>query len=119
MYGIRGNALGWIRTFLGNRTQSVVLDGEESDSIPVTQAMCWVDSVPYLHKRLARSCYFQTPTASSRHCRFTTAGSKDGRVLQIDLDSLSVWEAKYDTEFNISECQVVRLAENSLRCQIR
>ena len=38
-YGIRGNALNWIRAFLGNRSQTVVLDGEESGSVPVTSGM--------------------------------------------------------------------------------
>ena len=32
-YGIRGHALAWIRALLGNRSQTVVLDGEESDNI--------------------------------------------------------------------------------------
>ena len=35
-YGIRGQVLGWVRAFLGSRSQRVVLDGEESESIPVT-----------------------------------------------------------------------------------
>ena len=34
-YGIRGKLLSWIQAFLGNRSQRVVIDGEESDSIPV------------------------------------------------------------------------------------
>ena len=38
-YGIRGNALNWIRAFLGNRSQTVVLDGEESGSAPVTSGV--------------------------------------------------------------------------------
>ena len=38
-YGIRGNALNWIRAFLGNRSQTVVLDGEESGSVPVTSGV--------------------------------------------------------------------------------
>ena len=38
-YGIRGKALGWLRAFLGNRSQSVVLDGEESESVPVTSGV--------------------------------------------------------------------------------
>ena len=39
-YGIRGrHALGWIPAFLGNRSQSVVLDGEESESVPVTSGV--------------------------------------------------------------------------------
>lgn len=38
-YGIRGQVLGWIRAFLGSRSQRVVLDGEESESIPVTSGV--------------------------------------------------------------------------------
>ncbi|MCG8075582.1 MAG: hypothetical protein JAY75_05000 [Candidatus Thiodiazotropha taylori] len=39
LYGIRGSTLNCIRTFLGNRTQTVVLDGEESRSVPVTSGV--------------------------------------------------------------------------------
>ena len=38
-YGIRGTALAWIRAFLGNRSQMVVLEGEESGSVPVTSGV--------------------------------------------------------------------------------
>ena len=34
-YCIRGKVLSWIQTFLGNRSQRLVIDGEQSDSIPV------------------------------------------------------------------------------------
>ena len=36
---IRGNALAWIRAFLRNRSQTVVLDGEESGSVPITSGV--------------------------------------------------------------------------------
>ena len=38
-YGIRGNALSCIRAFLGDRSQTVVLEGEESGSVPVTSGV--------------------------------------------------------------------------------
>ena len=38
-YGIRSKALSWIRAFLGNRSQTVVLEGEESESVPVTSGV--------------------------------------------------------------------------------
>ena len=38
-YGIRGTALSWIRAFLGYRSQTVVLEGEESGSVPVTSGV--------------------------------------------------------------------------------
>ena len=35
--------------------------------------------------------------------------TEDGKVLQNDLDRLSVWEDRWDMEFNPSKCQVVRV----------
>ena len=32
-YGIRGQVLSWVRAFLGSRSQQVVIDGEESESM--------------------------------------------------------------------------------------
>ena len=37
-YGIRGSGLAWIRV-LGSRSQQVVIDGKESESIPVTSGV--------------------------------------------------------------------------------
>ena len=38
-YGIRRATLRWIQAFLGNRRQKVVVEGEESDSVPVTSGV--------------------------------------------------------------------------------
>jgi hypothetical protein len=38
-YGIRGPTLSWIRAFLSGRTQTVVLEGESSDTVPVTSGV--------------------------------------------------------------------------------
>ena len=47
-YGIRGNTLNWIQSFLKSRFQRVVLDGESSDDAPVVSGVpqgsvfqCW------------------------------------------------------------------------------
>ena len=37
--GIRGHVLDWVRAFLGSRSQRVVIDGEESESIPLTSGV--------------------------------------------------------------------------------
>ena len=37
--GVHGPVLSWIRAFLGGRTQTVVLEGESSDTIPVTSGV--------------------------------------------------------------------------------
>ena len=38
-YGIRGDILNWIKDFLVNRKQAVVLNGINSDSIPVSSGV--------------------------------------------------------------------------------
>ena len=38
-YGIRGKVRSWIQVFLGNRSQQVVIDGEESDSIQMNSGV--------------------------------------------------------------------------------
>ena len=54
-YGIRGKVLSWIQAFLGNRSQRVVVDWEESDSIPVNSgvpqgSVLGADSLPRIYK---------------------------------------------------------------------
>ena len=38
-YGIRSDVLSWIRAFLGDRAQQVVVGDEESDTVPVTSGV--------------------------------------------------------------------------------
>ena len=38
-YGIRGNILNWIKDFLDNRTQSVILNGSNSHNITVSSGV--------------------------------------------------------------------------------
>ena len=39
----------------------------------------------------------------------TVGGSDDGKILQTDLDRLSVWQNRWDMEFNPSKSQVVQV----------
>ena len=52
-FGIHGNVLKWIESFLSNRVQQVVLNGHKSSTIPVTsgvpRVLCWV---PYYSRCL-------------------------------------------------------------------
>ena len=121
-YGIGGKALGWTRAFLGNRSQSVVLDGEESDSVPVTSGvsqgfvlgqilfLIYINDLPHLITSKVR--LFVDDTA----VYLTVESPSDGQVLQKDLDTLSGWESRWDMEFNPSKCQVVRLGDQLIPC---
>ena len=47
--------------------------------------------------------------ADSTAIYLTMEGSDSHRVLQNDLDSLSSWESRWDMEFKLRKCQVVRV----------
>ena len=57
---------------------------------------------------------------------YTIGGAEDGKFLQNDLNRLSVWEDRWDMEFNPSKCQVVRVTSSrnpfnlsyTLHCQV-
>ena len=114
-YGIRGKALNWIHAFLGNRSQSVVLEDEESDSVPVTSGvpqgsvlgpilfLIYINDLPDQIVPQVRLVADDTAIYLTIKC------SDSHRVLHNDIDSLSRWESRWDMEFNPSKCQVVRV----------
>ena len=117
-YGIRGKVLSWIQAFLGNRSQRVVIDGEDSDSTPVNSGVPQGSVLgPILF--LAYTCINDLPDsrissqvrlfADDTALYLTIKGEEDSSALQTDLDLLSVWEKKWDMQFNPSKCQVVQV----------
>ncbi|MEW8546483.1 MAG: reverse transcriptase family protein, partial [Candidatus Thiodiazotropha sp.] len=114
-YGIRSNVLSWICAFLGDRSQQVVVGGEESGSVPVTSGvpqgsvlgpilfLIYINDLP--DKVTSQVRLFADDTA----LYLTIEGASDSSALQQDLDKLSVWESDWDMEFNPSKCQVVQV----------
>ena len=71
-YGIDTSTTRWIRSFLTNRSQIVVLDGERSDRVPVTSGVC--------RDRCWDQCCFWSisticPAASHQKCASLTTRS--------------------------------------------
>ena len=114
-YGLRSNVLGWIRAFLGDRSQRVVVGGEQSDSVPVTSGepqgyvlgpilfLVYINDLPENVTSQVRLF------ADDTDMYLTMEGANDSLVLQQDLDRLSVWESDWDMEFNTSKWQVVHV----------
>ena len=114
-YGIRSHVLRWIQAFLGNRSQSVVVGGEESDSVPVCSGvpqgsvfgpilfLIYINDLPDTITTKVR--LFADDTA----LYLTIEGEKDSATLHHDLGKLSVWERQWDMEFNPSKCQVIQV----------
>ena len=117
-YGIRGNILRWVRGFLCYRSQTVAVDGEESDEVPVTSGvpqgsvlgpilfLIYINDLPDHVRSKVR--LFADDTAL-----YLTLDTPDSyNTLQKDLDNLQIWESLWDMEFNPSKCQVIQVTRS-------
>ena len=116
-YGVRGHTLNWIRGFLNNRGQSVVINGVKSNNVPVCSGvpqgsvlgpilfLIYINDLPVGLKSKTR--LFADDTAV--YLSFTT--QKSSAILQRDLDMLQEWERAWDMHFNPSKCQVIHITK--------
>ena len=112
-YGIRGQSHQWIRSFLQNRSQRVVVDGEQSTSAPVTSGvpqgsvlgpilfLVFINDMPECVKSRAR--LFADDSIVYRNIN----SKDDCTALQDDLDALHKWEMEWGMHFNPSKCNII------------
>ena len=117
-YGIRGTTLKWIQAFLSDRTQTVVLENEKSDTVPVTSGipqgsvlgsilfLIYINDLPDTTK--SKVWLFAAETA----IYLTVSSLEDAHILQQDLDRLHQWELQWDMEFNPSKCVVLHVTRS-------
>ena len=114
-YGVRGRIQAWIRDFLSNRTQAVVLRGKSSDIAPVTSGvpqgtvlgpllfLAYINDLP---KNIRA-----TPRLFADDCLLYREinSVEDGLSLQADLERLQEWERDWSMQFNPEKCEVLRI----------
>ena len=117
-YGVKGNVNSWIRSFLSNRTQRVVINGEKSDIIDVSSGvpqgsvlgpclfLFYINDIADNLKSTTR--LFADDTISY----IAIKNTGDCNVLQNDLDKLGEWEEKWHMEFHPDKCNVLRFSRN-------
>ena len=117
-YGIRGKTLSWIKAFLNGRSQTVILEGDYSEEVPVTSGvpqgsvlgpimfLIYINDLPDKVKSQVR--LFSDDTAA--YLAITKLA--DSEQLQADLDILQVWEITWDTQFSPSKCQVIHITRS-------
>ena len=114
-YGINGNTLQWIQSFLSNRSQQVLVEGHSSPTAPVTSGvpqgtvlgpllfLLYINDLPQQVSSTPR--LFADDSLLYRKIRT----QQDTTVLQDDLDRLQQWEKDWQMSFNPSKCEVVRI----------
>ena len=118
-YSIRGDTLNWIKDFLDNRKQTVVINGINSDEVQVSSGVpqgSVLGPVRFLaynndltEQVKSRVRLFADDTAMYLAISSTT----EGQVLQTDLACLKQWEKMWDMQFNPSKCQVIHITRKA------
>ena len=114
-YGVRGNTLLWTQSFLADRSQKVIVEGQSSASAPVTSGvpqgtvlgpllfLVYINDLPSKVQSTAR--LFADDCLLYR----TIKSNQDSDILQQDLDNLQKWESDWLMHFNPDKCEVIRI----------
>jgi hypothetical protein len=114
-YGIQGQILSWIRSFLSNRRQRVVVNGEVSDWTEVMSGVpqgsvlgpvlfiCYINDLPDVIHTMVQMFADDTKVFSRVENR------DDQKLLQDDIDRLQIWAKKWQLSFNASKCKVMHI----------
>ena len=120
-YGIGGQILKWIKSFLSTRRQRVVLGGAMSDGIYVISGIpqgsvlgpvmfvCFINDLPDGVSSLVHM--YADDTKLGRHIESIV----DNHLLQTDLNILMEWSLKWQLRFNASKCKILRIGSRDIQ----
>ena len=122
-HGIRGNVLRWIRSWLTDRQQRVVLNGNFSEWIAVLSGvpqgsvlgpLLFIIFINDLDEEIPGGVMVSKFADDTKVAR--TVATEEGRAeLQEALRKLELWAARWGMEFNILKCKVMHFGRNNPR----
>ena len=124
-YGIRGSTHKWISSWLSERSQKVVFDGQASDPVPVLSGvpqgpvlapvffLIFINDLPENIRPSVR--IFADDCALYRNIK----SPMDCQILQDDLNSLAQWETNWQMKFNVAKCHSMRVTRHLHENQIQ
>ena len=120
--GIHGPLLSWLKSFLNQRLQHVVVDGCISDPNPVLSGvpqgtvlgpLLFLIYINDIADNLSPGSSLRLFADDSLLYREIKT-SEDSAILQKDLDSLQAWEVINKMEFHPGKCQLLRLTNKRI-----
>ena len=126
-YGITQQVQNWVKSFLSQRTQRVVIRGTPSESCDVSSGvpqgsvlgpilfLIFINDLPLeVISPLSlfaddSKIFTRIVSEKNKNCR-ETCGRE---ILQKDLDSIKEWAVKWRMEFNVDKCKVMHLGNKN------
>ena len=118
-YGICGNVLNWIKSFLNDRRQRVIINGTTSEWADVVSGvpqgsvlgpalfLLYINDLPDTVKNLVKIFADDTKL-------FAVANNEeDCASIQTDLNSLSEWSQSWQLRFNASKCKCMHFGQSN------
>ena len=127
-YGISGQVLEWVKAFLKDRSQRVVIRGSASEACSVTSGvpqgsvlgpvlfLIFINDLPLevlspLSLFADDSKIFTRIVTSKRKTKWT--GFDGASALQRDLTRVQAWAKKWKMEFNVGKCKVMHIGRRN------
>ena len=119
-YGITGNILGWIKSFLIGRTQQVTINNSKSDKAPVTSGIpqgsvlgpllfvIYINDLPDVVDKDSYIYLFADDTKVFRQIHT----ERDKKILQQDMNKLLIWTSHWLLKFHPDKCVCMGVGYN-------
>ena len=118
-FGINGNLLNWLNSYLSDRQQRVVIEGSKSAWLPVKSGvpqgsilgpllfLLYINDMPGVVSSSSVALF-----ADDAKCFRSIKNIDDCLKLQRDLDKLFHWSVKWKLNFNVKKCKVLSVTRN-------
>ena len=122
-YGIKGDVLGWIESFLSNRTQCVSIGEAHSDVMPVTSGIpqgsvlgpllfvIYINDLPDVVDKDTFIFLFADDTKAFRNIK----SQSDQVILQNDIKNLTEWSDIWLLKFHPDKCVAMQLGNSCIQ----
>lgn len=119
-YGIDGRLLSWIASYLSNRQQKVVVNGQLSEPVRVVSGVPQGSVLGPLLFLIFINDLPEEVTAPNE-CRLfaddtklfgPVESAKDCQRIQSDIDAFTEWATKWQMSFHPAKCKVLRIGGN-------
>ena len=123
---IDDKVLAWVKAWLSNRSQRVVLNGKASNSIPVPCSVgqgtvlgplifiIFIDDIDEcIESLLALILKFADDTKIIKRIR----SQAENNEMQVIINNLSNWAKKWQMYFNVDKCKILHLGRNNPKFQ--